>query len=77
METHQTLLLNNLRNRVTLETDGKLMTGRDVIIACLAGCRRVRLCHCAADRFGLRYDARLQSEYLSYGRRYPGPEAAP
>lgn len=30
METHQTLLLNNLRDRVTLETDGKLMTGRDV-----------------------------------------------
>ncbi len=37
METHQTLLLNNLRNRVTLETDGKLMTGRDVIIAALLG----------------------------------------
>lgn len=37
VETHQTLLLNNLRNRVTLETDGKLMTGRDVIIAALLG----------------------------------------
>ncbi|MCD8359779.1 MAG: hypothetical protein LUC29_02835 [Acidaminococcaceae bacterium] len=37
METHQTLLLNNLRNRVTLETDGKLMTGHDVIIAALLG----------------------------------------
>lgn len=37
VETHQTLLLNNLRNRVTLETDGKLMTGRDVIIAALFG----------------------------------------
>ncbi len=37
METHQTLLLNNLRSRVTLETDGKLMTGRDVIIAALLG----------------------------------------
>ena len=37
METHQTLLLNNLRDRVTLETDGKLMTGRDVIIAALLG----------------------------------------
>ncbi|AIC94544.1 glutamate synthase large subunit [Shouchella lehensis] len=36
-ETHQTLLLNNLRNRVTLETDGKLMTGRDVVIAALLG----------------------------------------
>ena len=39
METHQTLLLNNLRNRVTLETDGKLMTGRDVIIAALLGAK--------------------------------------
>lgn len=37
METHQTLLMNNLRDRVTLETDGKLMTGRDVIIAALLG----------------------------------------
>jgi glutamate synthase (ferredoxin) len=36
-ETHQTLLLNNLRNRVTLETDGKLMTGRDVVVAALLG----------------------------------------
>ncbi|MDR2654623.1 MAG: glutamate synthase large subunit [Oscillospiraceae bacterium] len=36
-ETHQTLLLNNLRNRVRLETDGKLLTGRDVVIAALLG----------------------------------------
>ena len=40
METHQTLLLNNLRDRVTLETDGKLMTGRDVIIAALLGAEK-------------------------------------
>lgn len=36
-ETHQTLALNNLRDRVRLETDGKLMTGRDVAIAALLG----------------------------------------
>jgi glutamate synthase (ferredoxin) len=36
-ETNQTLILNNLRDRVKLETDGKLMTGRDVIIAALLG----------------------------------------
>lgn len=36
-ETHQTLVLNNLRDRVRLETDGKLMTGRDVIVAALLG----------------------------------------
>ncbi|MDR1089031.1 MAG: glutamate synthase large subunit [Coriobacteriales bacterium] len=36
-ETHQSLLLNGLRNRVTLETDGKLLTGRDIVIAALLG----------------------------------------
>ena len=36
-ETHQTLVLNNLRNRITIETDGKLMTGRDVAVAALLG----------------------------------------
>ena len=36
-ETHQTLVINNLRNRVKVETDGKLMTGRDVAIAALLG----------------------------------------
>ena len=36
-EAHQTLLLNGLRGRVKLETDGKLMTGRDVAIAALLG----------------------------------------
>ncbi|MDV2683539.1 glutamate synthase large subunit [Alkalihalophilus lindianensis] len=36
-ETHQTLVLNNLRDRVTLETDGKLMTGKDVVVAALLG----------------------------------------
>ncbi|WP_373652090.1 glutamate synthase large subunit [Schlesneria sp. DSM 10557] len=36
-ETHQTLVLNDLRSRVRLETDGQLKTGRDVIIACLLG----------------------------------------
>ena len=36
-ETHQTLLMNGLRNRVRIETDGKLMSGRDVAIAALLG----------------------------------------
>ena len=36
-EAHQTLIMNGLRNRVKLETDGKLMTGRDVAIAALLG----------------------------------------
>ncbi|MGN0505105.1 MAG: glutamate synthase large subunit [Lachnospiraceae bacterium] len=36
-ETHRTLIQNGLRSRVRLETDGKLMTGRDVLIAALLG----------------------------------------
>ncbi|RJS61894.1 glutamate synthase large subunit [Bacillus sp. PK3_68] len=59
-ETHQTLLLNDLRDRVVVEADGKLMTGRDVVMATLLGaeeygfataplvvlgCVLVRACH--------------------------------
>jgi len=36
-ETHQTLVLNDLRSRVILQTDGGLRTGRDVVIAALLG----------------------------------------
>ncbi len=36
-ETHQTLMLNNLRDRVVVETDGKIMNGRDLAIAALLG----------------------------------------
>ncbi len=36
-ETHQTLLANGLRNRVRIETDGKLMSGKDVAIAAILG----------------------------------------
>jgi glutamate synthase domain-containing protein 2 len=36
-ETQQTLVLNNLRDRVRLQTDGQLKTGRDVVIAALLG----------------------------------------
>ncbi|WP_462421178.1 glutamate synthase large subunit [Salinicoccus sp. Marseille-QA3877] len=59
-EAHQTLVLNGLRSRVTLETDGKLMTGRDVAMAAalgaeeygfatapliVLGCIMMRVCH--------------------------------
>ncbi len=59
-ETHQTLLLNQLRDRIVVETDGKMMTGRDVIVAALLGaeefgfstaplvvlgCVMMRVCH--------------------------------
>ena len=36
-ETHQTLVMNNLRSRVVLQTDGQLKTGRDIAIATLLG----------------------------------------
>ena len=36
-ETHQTLIQNGLRERVRIETDGKLMSGRDVAIAAILG----------------------------------------
>jgi len=36
-ETHQTLLLNDLRSRIVVECDGQLKTGRDIAIACLLG----------------------------------------
>ncbi len=59
-ETHQTLVLNNLRSRIRVETDGQLKTGRDVIVAALLGaeefgfataplvslgCIMMRVCH--------------------------------
>ncbi len=36
-ETHQTLIMNGLRSKVRIETDGKLMSGRDVAIAAILG----------------------------------------
>ena len=59
-ETHQTLVLNKLRDRIVVETDGQLKTGRDVVIAALLGaeefgfataplvalgCIMMRVCH--------------------------------
>jgi glutamate synthase (ferredoxin) len=59
-ETHQTLVLNNLRSRIVVEADGQMKTGRDVVIAALLGaeefgfataplvtlgCIMMRVCH--------------------------------
>jgi glutamate synthase (ferredoxin) len=59
-ETHQTLVLNNLRSRIVVETDGQMKTGRDVVIGALLGaeefgfataplvtlgCIMMRVCH--------------------------------
>jgi glutamate synthase (NADPH/NADH) large chain len=40
-ETHQTLVLNNLRSRVVLQTDGQIKTGRDVAIAIMLGAEEI------------------------------------
>ena len=72
-ETHQTLVRAGLRSRVRIETDGKLMTGRDVAVAAMLG-PRIRLCHRAADRAGLHDDARVQPGHLPHGHRHPEPE---
>ncbi len=56
-ETHQTLKLNDLRSRVKLETDGKLLTGKDVAYACALGAGRIWICNCTISGVGLYYDA--------------------
>ncbi|MEI6631498.1 MAG: glutamate synthase large subunit [bacterium] len=43
-ETHQTLLLNNLRSRVRIQTDGQMRTGRDVAIAAMLGAEEYGFC---------------------------------
>ena len=43
-ETHQTLVLNDLRSRVRLQTDGQMRTGRDVIVAAILGAEEYGFC---------------------------------
>ena len=43
-ETHQTLMLNGLRSRVRLQTDGQMRTGRDIAIAALLGAEEYGFC---------------------------------
>lgn len=78
-ETNQTLLLNDLRSRVVLETDGQLKTGRDVVIACLLGaeefgfataplvtlgCLMMRVCHKNTCPVGIAtQDPRLREKF--------------
>ena len=78
-ETHQTLVLNNLRSRVRVETDGQLKTGRDVVIAALLGaeefgfataplvslgCIMMRVCHLNTCPVGVAtQDPRLRKNF--------------
>ena len=40
LQKHRTLIKNGLRNKVVIEADGKLMTGRDVVIAAILGAQK-------------------------------------
>ncbi|ACB74182.1 glutamate synthase large subunit [Opitutus terrae] len=78
-ETHQTLVLNNLRSRIAVETDGQLKTGRDVVIAALlgaeefgfatgplvaSGCIMMRVCHLNTCPTGVAtQDPRLREKF--------------
>ena len=78
-ETHQTLVLNNLRSRIAVETDGQLKTGRDVVIAALlgaeefgfataplvsTGCIMMRACHLNTCPVGIAtQDPKLRAKY--------------
>ncbi|WP_088050269.1 glutamate synthase large subunit [Virgibacillus dakarensis] len=79
-ETHQTLMLNGLRDRVVLETDGKLMTGKDVVMAALLGaeefgfataplvvlgCVMMRVCHVNTCPVGIAtQDPELRKKFM-------------
>ena len=75
-ETHQTLVLNDLRSRVVLQTDGGLKTGRDVVIAALLGAEEMGFSTAPADHAGLHHDAQVPSEHLPGRHRHAGPGAA-
>jgi glutamate synthase (NADPH/NADH) large chain len=78
-ETHQTLVMNDLRSRVVLQTDGQLKTGRDVVIAAILGaeecgfstaplitlgCVMMRKCHNNTCPFGIAtQDKRLRERF--------------
>jgi glutamate synthase (ferredoxin) len=78
-ETHQTLVLNNLRSRIAVEADGQLKTGRDVVIAALLGaeefgfataplvalgCIMMRVCHLNTCPAGVAtQDPRLREKF--------------
>src|SRR5208282_3448019 len=78
-ETHQTLVLNNLRSRIYVETDGQMKTGRDVAIAALLGaeefgfstaplvvlgCIMMRVCHLNTCPVGVAtQDPRLRARF--------------
>jgi glutamate synthase (NADPH/NADH) len=90
-ETHQTLVLNDLRGRVVVQTDGQLRTGRDVAVACLLGaeewgfattpliamgCIMMRKCHVASFSWALNVPPGLE-QCNANDNRTPAQSALP
>ncbi len=75
-ETQQTLLRNGLRDRITVQVDGQIKTGRDVIVAALLGAEEFRLCHSPPRRLRLCDDARLPPRHMPCRHRDAEPRAA-
>jgi glutamate synthase (NADPH/NADH) large chain/glutamate synthase (ferredoxin) len=73
-ETQQTLLKNDLRSRITVQTDGQLKTGPRRRHRRVPRGRRVRLLDGAAHRDGLHHDARLPPEHVPGRHRHQDPE---
>ena len=75
-ETHQMLVLNDLRSRIVVETDGQLKTGRDVIVAALLGAEEFGFSTAPLVSRRLHHDARLPPQHLPGRRGHAGPGAA-
>ncbi|WP_026508505.1 glutamate synthase large subunit [Butyrivibrio sp. MC2013] len=73
-ETHQTLLANGLRNRVVVETDGKLMSGRDVAIAAMLGAEEFGFATAPLITLGCVMMRQCQSDTCPMGVATQNPE---
>ena len=73
-ETHQVLALNNLRDRVTLRTDGGLRTGRDIVIAAMMGAEEYGIGTAALIAMGCIMVRQCQSNTCPVGVCVQDPE---
>ncbi|WP_031556754.1 glutamate synthase large subunit [Lachnospira multipara] len=73
-EAHQTLLANGLRNRVIVETDGKLMSGRDVAIAAMLGAEEFGFATAPLITLGCVMMRQCQSDTCPMGVATQNPE---
>ena len=73
-ETHQTLVLNDLRSRVVLQTDGQLKTGRDVVIAAMLGAEEFGFATAALVSLGCVMMRKCQNDTCPVGIATQDPE---